>query len=871
LSKIHYMKMSRGGGVFRFQEGRTWEAMNVGLTDLAIRTLAAGKEGILYAGTDSGEIFRWENRKSWQAIGGRLLDIGLKSLAVSDEGTLYVLGVHQQRQGKDHNPRIAQVYTLSADGVWHTWSPLGWPLSQPPLNLGNTADRALLWARSDRQLWLSRDGEIWLPLAKLPSNAPRLQTIQVRDDQVRFYGQDYNTLVAATMYQGKMSQPFILRLPSAYLTLVAAGWEIVSWVGENPLPAAAIALLPGLLLMVVTYNTMHATRTSFPVALRLVLIGQFGKVSLDEQWPSIERDVRDALRRQGAIDRHTSLDIPPPLRLQALERYFKLYRQQEELIFRSDSLRLTSAARTQAWLAAWVHLVSILAEIGEPPALTELASLVEPLTKALGLHPLEARSLGGLHAIVVSAPPLRLKIPSRFPLVYVEPLAVQPGVDEALLDLNQVLDLTEFFSLIIPFEAPGSRDTNALQLKNLLRPSPYAHDFIVLSHEDILTMLSACDPAAHLVACILEQVDLTVVSPFVTSGPVPERMFFGRDHEIRTITQALPGADFALIGNRRVGKTSLLVRVERILRRSEECLPLPLNFQVVRDDSTLFDLLTQETGFAVADADPRAFSGFVAHLRQQHPDRRMPVLLIDEVDDLLAFDADRGYPLSNGWRMLSFNKDCGFVFAGSRVLTRAMRDADSPFFNFPREIRVGFLQPDTARAMVSGPMDELGIELEPRQEFLDRILYLSSCHPNLVQFICAGLIRQISARGERRIDLDNLAEVEAGGEFANYYLETLWGQTNSLERAITILGNPAGFTMPDVETALAEHGFKASRRAVKEALDMLTIYSVLRRRGRTYTFAPASFPHILRGTQEVDFLLHEARHRWVETVRGRGH
>jgi len=494
------------------------------------------------------------------------------------------------------------------------------------------------------------------------------------------------------------------------------------------------------------------------------------------------------LRRQGVVDRRTGLDIPAPLRRQAFERYQDLYGEREELVLRSDSLRLTAAGRTQAWLAAWEPLVTALADTGTLDASTQVAPLVYPVAQALGLRQIQTRSLRGLHAAVVSAPTLRLKIPPRFPLVFVEPAAIQPGIEDDLMDLSQVLDLGEFFALVIPFEAPEGTEANAQQLKTLLQASPYAHDLIVLSHEDVLTLLSAREPAARLVEYILEQVDLTVVSPFVTSGPVPDRMFFGRDQEIKTVTQALPDSDFALVGNRKIGKTSLLRRIERILENSEECVPIPLNFQAVRDDRSLFDTLEHETGFAAASTDPHAFSGFVAHLRQQHPER-LPVLLIDEVDDLLSFDAGRGYDLSGVWRTLAFDGACRFILVGSRVLAQSLRDADSPFFNFPREIRVGFLRQDKARAMVSGPMDELGIQLKPRQELLDGILDLSSCHPNLVQFICAQLIERISGRGERRILIADLDEVATSGDFADYYMDTVWGKTEPLERAITILGD----------------------------------------------------------------------------------
>jgi len=590
---------------------------------------------------------------------------------------------------------------------------------------------------------------------------------------------------------------------------------------------------------------------------------------LDTCWPSWERDLREMLRCQGTVNRRTALDIPAPLRRQALKRYFDLYGEREELTLRRDSLRLTTAGRTQAWLTAWESLVTTLVETGTLPASMQATSLVDPLTQALGLRQTGTRSLGGLHAVVVGAPALRLRIPPHFPLVLIEPSAIQPGIESELVNLSQVLDLGEFFALIIPFEVPETVEANANRLKALLRVSPYPHDLIVLSHEDVLALLSARDPAGCLVECILDQVDLTIVSPFVTSGPVPDRMFFGRKQEIKTIIQALPRADFALVGSRKVGKTSLLQRIERILGGSEQYIPIPLNFQAVRDDATLFDTLAQELGFAAANADPRAFSEFIVHLRLQHPGR-MPILLIDGVDDLLSFDAERGYGLSAMWCALALDGACRFIFAGSRVLARALRDADSPFFNFPQEVRLGFLRPDKARAVVSGPMDELGIELEPRRPLLDRILDLSSCHPNLVQFLCAQLIERISGRGERRILMADLDAVATSSGFVDYYLGMLWGQAEPLERAITILGDPAGFTMPDVEAALAGRGFVALRSAVKEALDMLTVYSMLTRKGRTYTFALASFPRILRETQEVDYLLEEARRGWVEAIKKPG-
>ena len=95
----------------------------------------------------------------------------------------------------------------------------------------------------------------------------------------------------------------------------------------------------------------------------------------------------------------------------------------------------------------------------------------------------------------------------------------------------------------------------------------------MLNGQDLRQILIARDPGKRLVEIILQQVDLSVVSPYVTSGPVPASMFFGRDHELKTITRKITDTSFALIGGRKIGKTSILDRVYRLLGESRDLIP----------------------------------------------------------------------------------------------------------------------------------------------------------------------------------------------------------------------------------------------------------------------------------------------------------
>ncbi|MEZ4613924.1 MAG: hypothetical protein R2867_00215 [Caldilineaceae bacterium] len=66
-----------------------------------------------------------------------------------------------------------------------------------------------------------------------------------------------------------------------------------------------------------------------------------------------------------------------------------------------------------------------------------------------------------------------------------------------------------------------------------------------------------------------QQVSLSVLSPYETSKPVTGSRFFGREAEVRRIISS--DANFAIMGIRRIGKTSLLKEIgERYTIHAQE-------------------------------------------------------------------------------------------------------------------------------------------------------------------------------------------------------------------------------------------------------------------------------------------------------------
>ena len=149
-----------------------------------------------------------------------------------------------------------------------------------------------------------------------------------------------------------------------------------------------------------------------------------------------------------------------------------------------------------------------------------------------------------------------------------------------------------------------------------------------------MQIMQAANPEEELRSLILRQA--TRLSPFVTMGPVPPSMFFGRDRELRTIVDYLgAGRSCAIIAGRRYGKTSVLQRLHG--------LRLPqLGFRTLYLDWQAFDSYEDILAARALDWKPEPPPGAAATLgellRNPPMDKRL-VLLIDEVDRYIPADS----------------------------------------------------------------------------------------------------------------------------------------------------------------------------------------------------------------------------------------
>ena len=594
--------------------------------------------------------------------------------------------------------------------------------------------------------------------------------------------------------------------------------------------------------------------------------GRLSSSLTEASWPAWEASIRNALMQHGWVDEYSlSSSMPQSLWLPSMRRYVQEH-SDDALIFGDTPPRIELVNRVRmrtflhSWKTAWELVES------EEDFHSTVSDIASELCNVLGFVHLrqEERTYRHLHGFVVRAPALRLRIPPRFPIIFVRS---REGSAEDLTDLQNlmsILDMTSYFALIIDLNDLIDHVDQRKDLKNLVRNT--IHDFIVLNGTDFRQILIARDPGKRLVEIILRQVDLTVVSPYMTSGPVPENMFFGREHELKTITRKINDTSFALIGGRKIGKTSTLVKVFRLL--SEHRDPgrtLYLDCQSVTDLDALFEAATTLWRTDPPIRSPDDFRRYVVGDGSKENSEPF-VVLLDEVDSLITYDLQHGQTLFSVFRALSQQRRCRFVFCGERVLHHQLHAADSPLFNFCDVIHLGYLREPAARRIIVEPMETMGIAIQDQEQVISEIIHLSSCHPNLVQYLCQQLILEANRRHARLVTPADLRQVRHSSRFHEYLLEVTWGNTTALERAITLLiADSENISFSEIQETMAQHGFAVPQKQIEQAITGLRLYSVLLKEGQRYRFASAVFSDIVRESQETDILLATLRNEMRES------
>lgn len=572
-------------------------------------------------------------------------------------------------------------------------------------------------------------------------------------------------------------------------------------------------------------------------------------------WHHIKQTIDKYLINRGVIQADMLRQVPSEYRLAALDRY-AAQNVEADLSYTRETgiLQLKPVDRVKTILEIWNNLAKTWDALVYRSEMSLLLRLVKGLSESLGFLPIAHYSYGDRFGFLIETPTLHLNVPGPVPFVFINRDDIDSTTVTHIRDVIQNLERLNrphphLFALIVALE-------NADKIRQQLLATPFVRELIVISKENIQKILMAKDPSRVLRSFIIGQVDLLSISPFVITGPTSDRMFFGREAEMREITRRLMSVSYAIIGGRRIGKTSMLGRLHRVRLSAA-------GFRTLYYDCATTPSYQAFLSAAIRDWQPGPPPNVPAtfdDLLQSPPDDKPFVLLLDEADKLVAIDRASGWRLFKTLRALANSGHVQVILSGERTLREAIRDPTGPLFNFTHEMLIGRLDFRAVEELVTTPAKQLEIELVDEKAVVDRIWVFTSGHPNVIQRLCHRLIERLNEQGTRRITLDDINAVIQNPQFQEVdFLQTYWAAATLLEKIITLVLSQEArtYSLKEIRQLLSEQThIQPSAMATKDALDRLVdLRSILKRSQTGYGFAVEAFPSVLANTITVEDLL----------------
>jgi len=283
-------------------------------------------------------------------------------------------------------------------------------------------------------------------------------------------------------------------------------------------------------------------------------------------------------------------------------------------------------------------------------------------------------------------------------------------------------------------------------------------------------------------------------------------LFFGREELFDFIAEHA-GAHrqrnvLMLVGQRRTGKTSVLLRLEEYLPPS--IVPVYIDCQSLGVSPGMPALL-QEFAWHIADTlgargldcpvadsahwqdDPaRAFHReFLPSVRRLLPPETTLLLVFDEFEAFESMVADGILPRTffpYMRHLMQHSPGLGFIFVGTRRLEEMSADYWSVLFNIALYRKIDFLSEPATVRLICEPVaphivyDDLA---------LDKILRVTAGHPYFLQLVCYTLVKQANQQKTGYVTISDvnvaLDEMLRLGEVHFAYL---WQRSSHAERAV---------------------------------------------------------------------------------------
>ena len=299
-----------------------------------------------------------------------------------------------------------------------------------------------------------------------------------------------------------------------------------------------------------------------------------------------------------------------------------------------------------------------------------------------------------------------------------------------------------------------------------------------------------------------------IANPYMPGTPLRHNspIFVGRKRLFNFIAENIGQETqrnvLMLIGQRRTGKTSVLLRLDQHLPPT--LLPVYIDCQslgVVPGMPALLHDLAWLIADALANRDiditvPEAESWqenptghfrrqFLPQVLAQLPDNTTLVLVFDEFEAIEQLVSDKILPptiFPYLRHMMQHSDQLGFIFVGTSRLEEMSADYWSVLFNIALYQKIGYLRDESAIELITRPVapnlvyDDLA---------LDKILRVTAGHPYFVQLVCYTLIKRANSQHAAYVTISDVnAALDEMLRLGEVHFAFLWQRSSFTERAI---------------------------------------------------------------------------------------
>ena len=394
------------------------------------------------------------------------------------------------------------------------------------------------------------------------------------------------------------------------------------------------------------------------------------------------------------------------------------------------------------------------------------------------------------------------------------------------------------------------------------------YNLVLIGAEEQKNIVASRRPSGELLDLVSAQVPISYLSPYETRAPVTGSRFFGREHEISRIL-ANPDTNHAILGIRRIGKTSLLRETQRLLLEREQAARVVYLecSDLLSTDDYIREVVRKLNPRELPRLHMQKFVFFFPNFleRMSKLNKTKIIFLLDEVDNLVIMQ--RGdWELFRMLRASSNKGACQYIIAGFREALQEQYTLDSPFYNFAQEIRLSEFTRQQARDLIVTPMENLKVRFHDQEEVINRIYEETAGQPNLIQYYCLILLRHLDQTGRREIGPEDLIDVYSDEGFTSHLLTSFMQNTENREKALiyAILmaaeaGGPKGFGQEEIDSRLRKGGLVLQQKDIDDACNVLMLAGVMHRKGKDFYFTSPVFTKVLQQTYDLNYLFRKLK------------